>query len=77
MLNGDDPSFSRTQLYLAQLVNQALETAKVPEGERSDTRSRILTQVPVAAQRFLTNYSPDRTYTFATYFTWYIQQEIG
>jgi len=77
LLRDDDASFSRTQLYLAPLVTQALNTAKVLETEQRSLRAKILSQTSQAAERFLSNHGGGESYTFAAYFTWYIHQAVG
>jgi len=76
LLKRDDASFSRTRLYLRPLVEQALSHCDLSNKGRQELRSRLLSQVPQAALRFLANRTKNRDTSFALYFTWYIHEAV-
>jgi len=75
ILEGDDPAFSHARAYLEPLVRQALIRIDIAPDDFDVMKTRILDQVPVAAQRFLSQ--SDRPFSFAVYFTWYIHETVG
>lgn len=75
LLRGDDEAFSAARAYLEPLVRQALTRIDIAPATFDAMKNRILDQVPVAAERFLSQ--RDRPFSFAAYFTWYIHEAAG
>lgn len=76
LLAQDDASFSRTHLYLQPLIDRALTRINVDSNKHSQLRAEILSRVPLAATRFLSNPQKNIGISFAVYFTWYIHDAI-
>ena len=70
----DDETFSNTKQYLEPLILSALQRID-EEGRRNKAFQNLITQVPIAARRYLDN-RLDSDYRFSTYFTWYIHEEF-
>lgn len=77
MLRNDDPVYSSAQAYVAPLIDQALGLFSFTKTDYDALRAELLSAVPLAARRYLENPTNlAASYTFVTYFTWYISEGI-
>jgi len=77
ILEKDDKSFTRTTKYLEPWITQVLKKQNLDDGKFAKLYAELISDISVAARRFLENYTPDKTYKFSTYFGWYIAQRIN
>jgi hypothetical protein len=78
MLLGDDALCTQTKIYLAPLINAALARQKISTEETRRLSDEILSDVPIARERFFSNARNITENTkFSVYFTWYIAQRIN
>lgn len=75
----DTPTFMHTRRYLQPLIQRAMERADIPLKDRPLMQKRILSDVPVAAKRFLARIENEgeKNTIFSVYFTWYIAQRLN
>ncbi len=74
LVTSDDSDYSQTKEYLLPLIRQAL---KEHGGDSIEAlEGLLLSDVPVAARRFIANHHQTPGYKFSTYFSWYISQRL-
>lgn len=77
LLRVDSPDFGTAIQYIAPLIDSVLTKLKVPPKRAVEVRAALLTDVPVAARRYLDRVQSRKTsYRFSTYFTWYIKRRL-
>ena len=76
LLRTDNQAFERTRQYLLPLIESALSNSELDQEQRPWLIEQLLSDVPLAARRFLANHNRTRSYRFATYFTWYIAERL-
>lgn len=78
MLLSDDEDYSRTHQYLEPLIATALSRFEMNNEGRSKLHKMLMRDVPLAATRYLTSeQTKDKSYSFSSYFTWYISERIN
>jgi len=73
----DDFNFTATQDYLNDLIIDILNRYNLPEDIYNRMHQELLSDIPVAAKRFLENDRKNEEYKFSTYFGWYIGQRLN
>ncbi len=77
LLQGDDEKFSQTKLYLDGLILQSLDRFVLLDNEYEELHRKLLGDIPLAAQRYFNDHRERDSYSFATYFTWYVAERIN
>lgn len=78
LLKKDNAEFSATSKYIEALIDAVFVKLKVPPKRSVKLLSELLSQIPVAAQRYLDGIQKRgrSPYRFSTYFTWYIKRSL-
>lgn len=77
MLKRINDSMRQLQKHLQPFFNDALNLFELPANKKRELRAALIKDVPIAATRFFANGGLKKSYSFATYFSWYIGERIN
>ncbi len=76
-LSDDTFEFSNTKFFLSPIISNAVQRKIKKEEHQKILQDLLNSQIKIAADRYLENFNDKVSYTFPTYFTWYIAEEIN
>jgi hypothetical protein len=76
-LSDDTFEFSNTQIFLSPIISNAVQRHIKKEQHQKILHDLLNSQIKIAADRYLENFDDKVSYTFPTYFTWYMAEAIN
>lgn len=76
-LSDDTFEFSNTQFFLSPIILNAVQRHIKKEEHQKILQDLLNSQIRIAADRYLENFDDKVSYTFPTYFTWYMAEAIN
>lgn len=76
-LTEDTFEFSKTQNFLSPIISNAAQRHIKKEEHQIALQVLLNSQIKIAADRYLENFNDTVSYTFPTYFTWYMAEAIN
>ena len=77
LLQSDDADLTRTHRYLVPLIETALQKFEIDSDTHRTVTGQLFSDIPIAVERFFEHNRQEESYSFATYFTWYISERIN
>jgi hypothetical protein len=76
-LTEDTFEFANTKSFLSPIILGAVQRKINNEAHQKLLQNSLQAQIKIAANRYLENFNDTVSYTFPTYFTWYIAEAIN